>query len=370
MFASGGTGRFERLDAAVADLPAGAHILTGFAFDPDGPFGVEWEGFGSAMAVLPEVSVARVEGRSMLTIAVRPGSDGRLLLSMLGALRQPPGVDSEREVDHTVESRPAPDDWRELVGEAVGSISAGVFDKVVLARTVLVHTPQTLDSFDLVAQLRNRYPECRVFGWQQGEATFIGASPELLVSRAGGRFHLNPLAGSAPRGSDADDDRRFGDALLASDKDRLEHSIVVDDAITRLEPLATGLDRPGGPILQRFATVQHLATPIAGTTEARVLALVDVLHPTAAVGGAPRPEALAFIAKQEGIDRGWYSGGIGWIEPGGDGEVAVALRCAVVRGDHATVYAGNGIVEGSEPEEELAETRLKLRPMLDLLTGS
>jgi isochorismate synthase EntC len=121
-------------------------------------------------------------------------------------------------------------------------------------------------------------------------------------------------------------------------------------------------------MLQRFATVQHLATPISGSTDRRLLDLAGALHPTAAVGGFPRTPALAFIAKQEGIDRGWYSGGIGWLRPGGDGELAVALRCALVRGDHAIVYAGNGIVEGSDPDRELTETRLKLRPMLDLLT--
>ncbi|NIS34928.1 MAG: isochorismate synthase, partial [Actinobacteria bacterium] len=193
----------------------------------------------------------------------------------------------------------------------------------------------------------------RVFGWQQGSSTFVGASPELLVTREADRFQLRPLAGSAPRGATADEDRRLGDGLLASEKDRLEHAIVVDDAIVRLEPLTSGITRPAQPVLQRFATVQHLATPITGSTEARILELVGAVHPTAAVGGAPRTEALGFIEKQEGIDRGWYAGGIGWLEPDGDGDLAVALRCALVRGDHATVYAGNGIVAGSDPDREL-----------------
>ena len=145
---------------------------------------------------------------------------------------------------------------------------------------------------------------------------------------------------------------------------------MVEDAVQRLQDVATGVTHPVGPVLQRFATVQHLATPITGTTSRRVIELVGALHPTAAVGGAPRGAALSFIDKHEGIDRGWYSGGIGWVEPGGDGEFAVALRCALVQGDHAVLYAGNGIVAGSDPDAELAETRLKLRPMLELLTGS
>jgi len=367
-FAVGGPTRFEAIDSGIRNLPGGVNLFMGFGFDEDGPSGLDWEGFPSAVAVLPEVSVVRVGGRSSLTVAVRPGSDGRLLLGLLSALRAPGIVVEELEVDHKVESRPMPDDWRDLVAEAVESIGAGLFEKVVLARTVLVHTPHPLRSFDLVSQLRARYPGCRIFGWQQGDSTFMGASPEVLVTRDGERFQLSPLAGSGPRGVDADDDRRLGDALLSSVKDRLEHSIVVEDAVRRLEPVGKGITHPSDPVLHRFATVQHLATPITGTTDRRILELAAVLHPTAAVGGSPQTEALAFIAKQEGIHRGWYSGGIGWIEPDGDGELAIALRCALVRGDRAIIYAGNGIVEGSLPDEELIETRLKLRPMLDLLT--
>lgn len=367
-YAASGPNRLTTIDGEIRDLPPDAHLLVGFAFDDEGPSGIDWEGFPSATAVLPEVTVVRVGGRSTLTVAVRPGSDGRVLLAILSALRIPDEVIGDREVDHTVESRPLPDDWRDLVGEALGSISAGEFTKVVLARSVVVHTPRPLGPFDLAAQLRNRYPGCRIYGWQQGDSTFLGASPELLVAREGERFQLRPLAGSAPRGESPESDRELGDALLASAKDRLEHSIVVDDAVGRLADLTRGVTFPASPMLQRFATVQHLATPISGSTDRRLLDLADALHPTAAVGGFPRTAALAFIAKQEGIDRGWYSGGIGWLRPGGDGELAVALRCALVRGDHAIVYAGNGIVEGSDPERELTETRLKLRPMLDLLT--
>ncbi len=369
VFVAGGGGRLASLGASIAELPAGSHLLAGFGFDEGGPSGVDWEGFPSAAAVLPEVTIVRSQGRSRLTVALRPGSDGRMLLGLLSALRVPGAVPVEREVDHTVESRPVPDDWCDLVGEAVASIGAGLFEKVVLARTVLVHTPRPLVAFDLVAQLRDRYPQCRVFGWQQGDATFVGASPELLVAREGNRFRLGPLAGSAGRGTDAEEDRRLGDALLASAKDRLEHSIVIDDVVRRLDHLADSIDFPTEPQLQRYATVQHLATPVTGTTERRILELAEALHPTAAVAGSPRTEALAFIAKQEGIDRGWYGGGIGWLDPAGDGEFALGLRCALVRGDHATIYAGNGIVDGSIPEEELTETRLKLRPVLDLLTG-
>lgn len=364
-----GSERFVALEEELQGLPGDVHLLAGFAFDDAGPAGVDWEGFGSAELILPEITVVRTAGQSRLTVALRPGSDGRLVLGLLSSLRAPERVVDGREVDHMVESRPTPSDWRDLVAEAITSIAAGAFEKVVLARTVLVRTPGRFEPFDLVAQLRNRYPECRVFGWQEGDSVFIGASPELLIARESEHFWLCPLAGSVGRGADAEEDRWLGDSLLGSAKDRHEHAIVVHDAIERLRPLVETIDHPAEPVLQRHANVQHLATPISGQTSARALRLATVLHPTPAVGGSPRQAAIDFIAKQEGIDRGWYSGGIGWVRPDGDGDLAVALRCALVRSDRAILYAGNGIVAGSKPAQELAETRLKLHPMLDLLTG-
>lgn len=367
--ASSGGERFRTLDTGLERLvPPDTTALLGFSFAEDGPSSPAWEGFPAGVVVLPEITVTRTEGRSRLTVALPAGSDGHLLLAMLSTLRPPGPQVSGREVDHTVESRPSPQDWVGLVAEAVAGIRQGPLEKVVLARSVSVKSGGSFEPFDLVATLRDRYPESRVFGWQEGVSTFIGASPELLIARRGPRFTLAPLAGSAPRGTDPEEDRRLGDGLLASPKDRREHEIVVEDALRRLAGHAATVERSAIPQLHRFATVQHLATPISGTTQSRILDLAEALHPTPAVGGAPRSEALAFIEKVEGIDRGWYAGGIGWVSPGGDGEIALALRSALVRGDQATVYAGNGIVADSEPAAELEETRLKLRPMLELLT--
>ncbi len=367
--AASGPDRLERLDASLERLlPEDVTALVGFSFADGGPSSPAWEGFSSAVAEVPQVAVVRAAGASRLTIAVPPGSDGQMLLALVSTLRPPGSTPVAAAADHTVESRPSPRDWQGLVAEAVSAIRGGAMQKVVLARSVSIHSAAAFDPFDLVAVLRNRYPECRVFGWQQGESAFIGASPELLVARTGRHFEMAPLAGSAPRGVDPEEDRRLGDALLASPKDRGEHAIVVDDAVERLASVTETLERAASPVLHKFATVQHLATPISGTTSARILELAGVLHPTPAVGGSPRQDALAFIEKMEGIDRGWYSGGIGWVDGAGDGEIALGLRSALLHGDHATVFAGNGIVAESRPEAELEETRLKLRPMLDLLT--
>ena len=157
---------------------------------------------------------------------------------------------------------------------------------------------------------------------------------------------------------------------MASEKDRREHAVVVDDIVARLDPLVERLTAPSMPALLKMANVQHLASEIAGIlrTPRSVIEVAGDLHPTPAVAGLPLTEALAFISKTESIDRGWYSGGIGWTDGSGDGQIAVALRCALVRGDTAHLYAGAGIVAGSRPERELEETRLKFRPLLNLLT--
>jgi len=149
----------------------------------------------------------------------------------------------------------------------------------------------------------------------------------------------------------------------------VEHAIVVDEIGRRLAPLTDLIDVPPVPVVERYATVQHLATPIVGRTSSTVLELAEALHPTPAVGGHPESEAIAFQSKLERIDRGWYTGGVGWADAAGDGEIAVALRCALIRGEGAVLYVGNGIVAGSDPDAEVEETRLKLRPLLNLLTG-
>ncbi|MDR9451930.1 MAG: chorismate-binding protein, partial [Acidimicrobiia bacterium] len=156
---------------------------------------------------------------------------------------------------------------------------------------------------------------------------------------------------------------------MGSVKDRHEHAVVVDDIVARLDPITENLTAPPAPTLLKMSNVQHLASEVIGVLKPSrsVIEVAGALHPTPAVAGVPRDEALAFIGKAETIDRGWYSGGIGWVDGAGNGQIAVALRCALVRGDTARLYAGAGVVSGSHPETELEETRLKFRPLLNLL---
>lgn len=364
-----GQDRFERLARAASDAGPSPYFV-GFSFSPGGPQRPEWDGFVAAEAVRASVAVVRRDHSTELCLAVADGLEGAGLLATLAQLNEPGPALSPEASDHAVEALPGPGEWTDVVADCVAAIRSGAFAKAVLARSVAVTAAQPVAAFDVVAELRRRYPQCYIYGWQRGDAVLVGASPELLVAREERQVRSLLLAGSAPRGENDGDDLAEGQALMASSKDRSEHGLVVEDVTERLAPLAANVEV--APIaLRRMPTVQHLATEVTATTRGTVpiLEIVDRLHPTPAVGGTPRDQALAYIDKVEAIDRGWYSGGIGWFDANGDGEVAVALRCALIRGDHALVFAGNGIVADSDPAAELAETRLKLRPLLELLTA-
>lgn len=372
-----GLRRFDLLEAGWGkrpDMPEQARLLVGFSFSPDGPHSDHWQGFGAAEVVLPEVSVVAdpAEGSNWLVVALQPGTDAGHLIATLQSLAAPPRARVPGLGDHSVHAIPSGADWCLTVEEAVDAINGGSLEKVVLARSVVVDTEMTIDTFEMVHHLAERNPESHVYGWQEGDVALIGASPELLVGTRDGEVFATPLAGSARRGVGADEDREVGDALLASEKDRREHALVVEDIADRLRPLTASLDVPSSPSLRRAATVQHLMTEIRGVMRngTTLLGLAGRLHPTPAVGGTPRQDAIAFIEKVESLDRGWYSGGIGWMSPSGNGDIAVALRCALIEGHVARLYAGNGIVAESEPQAELVETRWKLGPLFNLLTAS
>ncbi len=371
---SSGPDRFASLEREIGLLPTAAareRLVVGFSFNPSGPAAAEWAGFGALDVVLPEVTVVGNQAGSELSIAVKAGADAASLLDTLAGLSAwdaPPPPDPGV---HTVESVPATSEWQSEVAEAVGAIRGGSFEKVVLARSVRVESERATDPFDLVYHLRSANPAGYIYATMVGDSAFVGASPELLLARSGKDIKLNPLAGSARRGK-GEDDAAVGDELLASAKNRAEHSIVVEDLVSRLRPLTDTLAHSDGPSLRRMATVQHLSTEIAATLRPGVSTfdLLASIHPTPAVGGTPRAEALAFIDKVEGLDRGWYSGGVGWITPSGEAVFALALRCALLNGRTSRLYAGNGIVAESDPAIELEETRLKFQPLLTLLAAT
>ena len=219
--------------------------------------------------------------------------------------------------------------------------------------------------------LRSGYPSCYCFCIGTPEATFLGASPELLVRRAGAVVSTVALAGSARRSADPAVDDHLGERLLHSPKDLDEHRIVVRTIERSLEPLSIWVAAADEPAVVKVANIQHLGTPVrAQLADPRsVVDLAGILHPTSAVGGEPWSAADPLVRSLEQLDRGWYAAPVGWMDAAEDGELCVALRCALLQGGTAHCYAGVGVVSDSDPEAELAETELKLQAIVPALTG-
>ncbi len=336
------------VDDAVGRRGSGLVAMTSFTFD---------DGSAGSAVVVPEVAVWRAEGRTWWTRVAERDRLASLRLSPVTADPDTPPPDRVRYAGSSI-----PDvHWLDAVAQAITRIRDGVLDKVVLARDHAVWSKQPFEARVLAARLNRRFPECYTFLIDG----LVGATPELLVRRDGTRVEALPLAGSARRGDDAEEDRRVGAALLASEKDRWEHALAVGSVVDALRARCEELDADREPFLLRLDNVQHLATRVTGrlrTTET-ALELAGALHPTAAVGGIPTDRAVAAIRELERMDRGRYSGPVGWVDAVGDGEFGIALRCAELSGARARLFAGAGIVAGSLPEDELEETRLKLRAM-------
>ena len=260
--------------------------------------------------------------------------------------------------------------WAQQVGGIVQAIRRGAVQKAVLARELHLRAQGDFDVAVALRRLAAASGHCTLFALDTGSACMIGATPERLVRLQGRTVQVDCLAGSTARGDTEHADRRLGEALLGSDKERREHGWVVRTLREALASHGLSVRVPDAPRLLRLPDVQHLHTPLRGTLPAafNVLDLVARLHPTPGVGGVPRPAALDLIREQEGRGRGWYAGPIGWMDARGGGDFVVGIRSALVRGSEAWLYAGCGIVEGSEPQREYEESRLKMRPMLAALT--
>ncbi len=361
-----GTDRFGSASRALADLelPRTARCFVGFSFDPDGTSSPEWEEFASLALVVPRACLVRTDGGTRLIIALGDGEGPGPLADLLEGMEPPGAVAAHSPSDLHVESHPSSSKYVANVTEAVELIRSGDLRKVVLARSLVIVSDDAPRPFDIVSLLSSEHQGSYVFGWRRGDAAFIGASPELLVSLLDGHVRAVPFAGTAPRGRNGAEDAQLAARLLDSTKDLSEHAIMVDDIVSRLLPFTSGVVA-SDPSVERFRHVQHLVTHIEGTSleGTDVFALAEALHPTPAVGGVPREEAMRRIAKLEELDRGWYAGGIGWLTGDGDGEVSVALRCALLQGGVSRLYAGAGIVADSEPALELEETRWKFRAL-------
>lgn len=319
-----------------------------------------------AVLVVPRLVVGRaVDGTRWVTTVSDPGEEIDAAAELV-ALTRSPSDEVDGPSTFRIESELDPREWCDAVHRATKRLAEGDHLKVVLARAVRVEADRPFDPAAVLRRLQRAYPGCYLFAG----AGFVGASPELLVSRSGDIVRCHPMAGTAPRSADPTTDARLAASLLASAKDREEHQITIDMVHDTLLPWCSYLDWEPEPNIVAMANVQHLATRMEGRLSepaASAVELMAALHPTPAVGGHPREAALAMIDELEHLDRSCYAGPVGWVDADGNGEWAVGIRSAHLDGAVARCFAGVGVVADSDPAAELAETRVKLQALLSAL---
>lgn len=391
-----GPDRLRELRARWSELRAGSEpdpglrAFVGCSFDERLPaeIGPDWRDLPAALLVVPELLWESESGRTRVhAYGMDPDRDplDNDLLRLLGAAPAerplPAGVEvwPEPELEMPGDARrreaevrrerelPTAAQWCLEVAGVRDVLSSGAVEKIVLARAVRLRAART-DAPAALRALARRYPDCTVFAVSRGDSCFLGATPEPLVSLRDGIARASCVAGTAARGSDAADDLERARALATSAKDRAEHEPVVRAVRAALEEHCDGV-AVRGPRPVALANVWHLAAEVEGRARAGVdlLDLAAALHPTPAVCGVPRGAALRELASREPFDRGWYAGALGWVDGAGEGELVVGLRSALLRDGSAWAFAGCGIVAASDPDAELAESELKLRPMLEAL---
>ncbi len=352
-----GVSRDVVVTAELAEPPAGAGLVAFGSFVFDGGSA------GRSTLVVPRTVVGRRDGRAWLTrIDTGTGASDEVPPAPAVPPRPPVGL---RWSDGTLSEQA----WQDAVGEAVRRIGAGVLDKVVLARDVVATAEEEIDPRWLVARLADRYASC----WTYLVDGLVGATPEMLVRREGGLVTSRVLAGTIRRAAgDGDADLNLAAALARSSKDLEEHEYAVTSVARALAPFCSGMHVPDAPYVLELPNVLHLATDVTAVARpgTSALGLAAALHPSAAVCGTPTDVARELIPALEHLDRERYAGPVGWVDAAGDGEWAIALRCGQVEETdprRIRLFAGCGIVAGSDPAAELAESVAKLLPMREAL---
>ena len=358
----------------LGEVFAGPHFFTSFTFFDDVQGGV----FPSARVFLPFWQVARKGGSysAVANIPVLPEADVESLAARVWAANarfnefdyDANASKEDKKPELAKLSEVGGQGWyQEAVKNAVERIRNEEFKKIVLARAVDLEREDAFDPMGTLERLREKYPLCFPCSVANGKGqSFIAAAPERLLKVSGGRVQTEAVAGSAPRGKTAAEDAGYGRSLFESDKDLREHQFVIDSIVGHLKSLGMTPEFQSMPRLKKLANVQHLNTPIEAKLPEGIhfLDVAKLLHPTPAVGGAPLEAARAAIAEIENFDRGLYAGAIGWFNYKGEGELVVGIRSALIDGNRARVYAGGGIVQGSNPQREMQETEIKLQAIL------
>lgn len=367
---------------AVGDLSepfTGPHFFTAFSFEDTVPAG---SAFPPATIFLPRWQVSRSQGKYGAVANIRVDADADLdaMVQRVWTAYEKFGTFDYGPVASNSEKGPpqgmvqrtemAPHVYSEAIQQALQAIGDGEYEKIVLARSIMLESPRAWQPLEALNRLRQRFSECFTFSFGGGcGRSFIGATPERLLRIRDGELLTEAIAGSAPRGATAGEDARYGRDLLESEKDSREHACVRDSILRRLKKIGVDGRAEATPRLLPLANVQHLRTMIEADigSDVHLLTILEEMHPTPAVGGTPREAAVPRIKALEQMDRGLYAGAIGWFNHLNEGEMIVGIRSALIEGKTARLYAGAGIVAGSNPEKEMRETELKLNALLEAL---
>ncbi len=374
-FRARGPHRFREISRQVSkflarlpkhDVGVGPIAVGGFGFSDQDARSSQWREFPAAWFFVPRALWIRRGSECTFAKISGGGSNGCAASAAFDAAnpRAQPEA-GERLAIHV----PQPDlgerdRWRERVERASAMIAAGRLKKIVLSRQLTIDSESAIDAAGIIDNARGSRPQCYNFWIRRGASSFVGSTPELLIRLDGGNLTSGALAGSASRGCDPEDDRALGDSLLRSAKNLEEHAYVVNHVRSALQAVAA-LDPAEAPRLMRLPEVQHLFSPITGKLRDKLstFELAGLIHPTPAVCGVPSGEAASILEREEPY-RGWYTGAVGWMDAQGAGELAVALRSALIEGRRMILCAGSGIVADSDPEAEFAETETKFNAML------
>jgi menaquinone-specific isochorismate synthase len=348
----------------------GPTFMGAFRFDSGTPQGAPWDELPASLWVLPQTLIAHSPGGTWVTVNAlvsRMEDVDQTLLSLEAGGRREGVSDSVPRLLHW--EGPSRERWTSSVDRILRETERGELQKATLARHLRLSFDRPWPVRPILHRLSESYPECRVFALARGESCFVGATPEVLIRQEKRHIHSICLAGSAPRDPDHAVDDVAARIPVDDEKERREHEIVVRWIADRLEPLTSKLSWNTTPRLLRLRAVQHLETVFEGTIpDGRdALELLAAIHPTPAVAGKPLEAALRIVREEEELDRGWYAGPIGWMERGGEGEMGLGIRSALIRGSDVHLFAGAGIVQGSDPDKEWRETELKFTPLLSAL---
>ncbi|MCO7125725.1 isochorismate synthase [Sporolactobacillus shoreicorticis] len=358
----------------------GPLLVGGFAFEAEKQPSEDWASFGSGYFFLPVFLLTIQKGHCYLTRSIvctsqddagqltqRLKHEEKELFSSLNAEAPDLNVFNSliKQTDQETQA------WNQLVEEAIQTMGESGLKKVVLARSRRLLYQNELSSEQLIQALREQQEQTCLFCLEKGASAFVGATPERLIKKQARTIYSACLAGSAARGDTDKEDTSLGEWLLNDRKNRLEHHYVVSMVRDSLHDLCEQLTVPERPRLMKNKNIQHLYTPVEGicNKSASIFDFIKRLHPTPALGGLPRKQALSWIREHESLDRGYYAAPIGWCDGRDNGEFYVGIRSALLRGKEAVLFAGCGVLKDSIPEQEYKETAIKFHPMLDALSG-